>query len=88
MTEDEYRTQIQSIFTLSTLVRTLNIAGVLEDMRRAKALGPILDPTTYCKAAISLEWQIRVAEAALQFQQKVEQIASDPRYSFTGGKEP
>lgn len=80
MNESEYRIQLQSIFSLAALVRQLKIADILQAITRAETLGPILDPTTYLKAATSLEWQKRTVEAALQFQQAIEEIASDPRY--------
>lgn len=80
MNESEYRIHLEQIFNLAYLVQLLKIQDVLQAMTRAETLGPILDPTTYLKAATSLEWQKRTVEAALQFQQAIEEIASDPRY--------
>lgn len=87
MEKSEYTFQLRSIFNLATLVCQLKIRDVLQAMRRVETLGPILDPTTYLKSATSLEWQRQVVEAALQFQQAIEEIISDPKYSYTGEKQ-
>ena len=84
---NEYRIQLQSIFNLAALVQQLKIQDVLQSMRQAETLGPILDPTTYLKSATALEWQKQTVEAALQFQQAIQEIVSDPRYSYTGKKQ-
>jgi hypothetical protein len=87
MEKSEYYTQLRSIFNLAALVRRLNIQGVLQAMNYAETLGPIIDPTLYLKSAKSFEWQKQTVEAALQFQQAVGKIVSNPRYSqHTGEK--
>lgn len=86
MDKTEYNIQLRSIFNAATLIRQLKIADVLRAMNRAETIGPILDPTTYLKSATRLEWQKRTVEAALQFQQAIEKIVSDPRYSHQTGE--
>jgi hypothetical protein len=86
MDKTEYSIQLQSILNLATLVNQLKIADVLQAINHAETLGPILDPTTYLKAATSLECQKTIVEAALQFQQAIEEIVSDPKYQ-TGEKQ-
>ena len=85
MEKSQYRLHLEQIFNLAYLVQQLKIHDVLQAMRRAETLGPILDPTTYLTSATHLEWQKRTAEAALQFQQAIKEIIADPKYS-TGGK--
>ena len=87
MRKDKFRMQIEQIFSLAYLVQHLKIADVLQAIERAETLGPTLDPTTYLKSATHLEWQKRTVEAALHFQQAIEEIVSDPKYSHTGQKQ-
>lgn len=86
MEKTEYTIHLEQIFNLAYLVQQLKIADVLEAMNRAETLGPILDPTAYLKSATTLERQKRTVEAALQFQQAIKKIVSDPKYQ-TGGKQ-
>lgn len=86
MTETEYREQLQSIFNLCALVRRLKITPVLRQIERAETLGPIVNPTLYRHALTSLEWQRKCAQAALRFQQAVNDIATDYIHFHPGGK--
>lgn len=80
MQQNEYRIHLEQIFNLAYLVQQLKIADALQQINRAEAIGPMLDPTLYLKAATNLEWQKRTVEAALKFQQAIEKITQDPKY--------
>jgi hypothetical protein len=84
MEDKEYHSQLQSVFFLAAMVRPLKVSDVLRAMEHAETVGPILDPTMYIMTARNLEWQKRLAQATLRFQQEVEGIASDPRYTDRG----
>jgi len=57
-------------------------------MEVADIAGAVLAPTEYRKALTQLEWQKKCAQAALRFQQAINDIASDPTYFHPGGKQP
>ena len=78
MKQSEYRIQLQAVFSSAALIRELKLHDLLQAMNRAETLGPILDPTLYLKAFTSLEWQKGIVEAALKFQQEIEE-------TFRGG---
>ena len=74
MNRTEYTIQLQSVFNLCALIRGMKITKLLDAMRTADTVGPILDPSLWIAASGNLKWQREAVEAALKFQQTIEQI--------------
>lgn len=84
MKKADYQFQLRLIFDLATQARLLKIQDVLRAIEGVEVFAPIISPTLYRKAALNLQWQTEVVEAALQFQRTLEEIASDPKYQPPG----
>lgn len=77
MNRVEYDIQLRSIFNAAALIRQLKIKDVIDAMSTAESIAPIVDPSLYLKAARQMEWQQKIAQAALKFQNTVEQVILD-----------
>lgn len=68
LTEDEY-TMVQSqLFTLGRLVRDMPLSAFLEQLSKAEAIAPFVDPTMYRAGIGKLELVKRMAVALRTFQ--------------------
>ncbi len=77
MDREVYDVQLRLIFSLAVLVRQIKIEEVLKAMNKAELVAPIVDPTLWLRACGSLQWQKRVAEAALCFQRVVGEVEAE-----------
>ena len=56
MSNEEYERTQHNIMYIGGMALVLDIAGFLERIEKAEAIGPVLDPTLYAKGAESLQY--------------------------------
>ena len=68
LTEDEYTMLQSQLFTLGRLVRDMPLDAMLEQISKAEAIGPFVDPTRYRAGIGKLELVKRMAVGLRGFQ--------------------
>lgn len=71
MDRTAYTDAMTGVQIAAGILREIDLAGVLNAMEHADALGPILDPTLYKSASAKMDQQRALVRAALPLQAEI-----------------
>ena len=77
MNKEQYAQTQHTILTLAEIVRDLPLSEFLQAIRRADAIGPIVDPSLWIKGQEKMHEIERMAEGLRRFQFAIPQIKEE-----------